>query len=70
MFIADAPSGRSVITLTANDPDNNAQLRYSFVDPISAVDPQRNPVNPNSYNFRVCICLSLLHAIKFVLYLA
>ena len=55
LFIVDAPVGNSVITLTAIDPDRNAQLVYSFVDPVSAVDPQRNPVNINTYNYRVCI---------------
>ena len=55
VFIVDAPVGNSVITVTSIDPDIDAQLVYSFINPVYAVDPQRTPVNINTYNYRVCI---------------
>ena len=54
-FVAasDVPVDTQVTKMTAKDPDSNAVLVYSFVDPISAWGPNGRRVNINTYNFKV-----------------
>ena len=51
---ADEAIGQKVVTMTAIDPDDDAELRYSFIQPITAQDPQGNEVNVlNEYDVSI-----------------
>lgn len=39
--------------MNAQDPDDNSILRYSFVEPKSAINPDGVEVDRNNYDFTV-----------------
>lgn len=45
--------GEEVLTVSAVDPDENAKLRYSIVEPIVARDKTGSVVTTTTYNYKV-----------------
>lgn len=57
--------GEEVLTVSAEDPDEDAKLRYSIIEPIVARDKTGSVVTTYAYNYKVILILifTWLHCI-------
>lgn len=60
-LLSDVEINFVVTTITGRDPDRYPDLHYYFGEPKKAYSPTGGEVDPNVYNFKVCLVAGTAH---------